>query len=271
MLQKARAGTAIAVNRGRRAAATVAATGDDLLGDRAMPRRFRPIAFRVPALLSPIAALALAGCLFGGSDAPRGAPPHRPRVPESPGFRPLTTRETQQCYTDLTRNAAVFEPVPDRDFGNGCTMQASVRLLDIGIPVTGLKAMRCPLARAFTGWVHYAVAPAARQILGSDVVRIESYGTFVCRAIVGGGAATAGKLSEHAAANAVDVSAFVLKDGRRVRILDDWRSPDPAVREFLTVIHRSACKRFQTVLSPDYNAAHRDHLHLDMGRGPFCR
>jgi hypothetical protein len=25
------------------------------------------------------------------------------------------------------------------------------------------------------------------------------------------------------------------------------------------------------VLSPDYNADHRDHFHFDMGRGPFCR
>jgi hypothetical protein len=43
------------------------------------------------------------------------------------------------------------------------------------------------------------------------------------------------------------------------------------VREFFAVIHNSACKRFKTVLSPDYNAAHYNHLHLDMGKRTVLR
>ena len=31
------------------------------------------------------------------------------------------------------------------------------------------------------------------------------------------------------------------------------------------------CRFFDGVLSPDYNAAHRDHLHLDRGPWWFCR
>ena len=149
-------------------------------------------------------------------------------------------------------------------------MLGAVQLIDIGVPVTNLKGMRCGLARTFIAWTRHAVAPAARQILGSDLVRVESFGTYACRNVVG--SATAGsKLSGHAIANAVDISAFVLADGRRVTVLNGWRSNDPGEREFLQVIHNSACKRFGTVLGPDYNAAHANHLHLEDDRARFCR
>jgi hypothetical protein len=63
----------------------------------------------------------------------------------------------------------------------------------------------------------------------------------------------------------------VLKDGRRITMLNDWNSSDPQVRQFLQTVRASACKRFGTVLSPDYNAAHRNHFHLEDDRAGFCR
>ncbi|WP_428027446.1 extensin family protein, partial [Altererythrobacter sp.] len=42
-------------------------------------------------------------------------------------------------------------------------------------------------------------------------------------------------------------------------------------RRFLRIVHRSACKRFGTVLGPNYNADHHDHFHLEQGDGSFCR
>ncbi len=227
----------------------------------------RPPAFPVAALL---ATTLLGGCLFGGRDAPRQSTPIHERRSGPVTLNGPTPRDTQQCFTDLSRAQVRYSPLPDRDFGSGCIVTGAVQLLDIGVPVSGLKSMRCPLARTFTGWVRYGVAPAAREILGSDLVRVESFGTYSCRGIIGNGAASARKMSEHGLGNAVDISAFVLRDGRRITILGGWRSPDPEVREFLSVVHQSACKRFRTVLSPNYNAAHQNHLHLDMGRGPFC-
>ncbi|MFZ5748887.1 MAG: extensin family protein [Pseudomonadota bacterium] len=217
-----------------------------------------------------VAPVLLSGCIFGGGGNDRAAPPIRPRADGPVTLNQPTSRETQQCFAELSREQVRFSPLPDRDFGGGCLVIGAVQLLDIGIPVTGLKSMRCPLARTFTAWVRNGVAPAAREILGSDVVRVESFGTYACRGIVGNGAEAARKISQHALANAVDVSGFVLADGRRITVAGGWNSPDPAVRDFLQVIRSSACKRFQTVLSPDYNAAHHDHLHLDMGKGPFC-
>ena len=55
---------------------------------------------------------------------------------------------------------------------------------------------------------------------------------------------------------------FVLEDGRRISVLDDWHGGTAAEREFLRVVHQSACKRFGTVLGPDYNAAHENHFHV---------
>ncbi|MDQ2879548.1 MAG: extensin family protein [Pseudomonadota bacterium] len=216
-------------------------------------------------LLIPSLALVLAGC--GVRD--RRPPPRR--AGSHPVTLPLpTSRETQACFADLSREGVRFSPLPDRDYGRGCQVVGAVQLIDIGVPVTNLTAMRCGLADLFTAWTRNAVAPAAHQILGSDLVRVESMGTYACRNVVGN-AAYSSRLSGHAIANAVDVSGFVLADGRRITIEKDWRSTDPAVRDFLQTIHTSACKRFGTVLSPDYNAAHYNHLHLEADQAHFCR
>ena len=222
-------------------------------------------------LITALFPLLLAGCMFGGDDDYRPAPqPIQPRASGPVTLIGPTPPETQQCFTDLMREDVRYSALPDRDYGGGCVVQGAVQLLDIGVPVTNLKGMRCGLARTFVGWVRNGVAPAAYQILGSELVRIESFGTYQCRGIVGNGAEAAKKVSEHGLGNAVDISAFVLRDGRRITVEEGWRSSDPDVRRFLETIHKSACKRFRTVLSPDYNAAHHNHLHLDMGRGPFC-
>jgi hypothetical protein len=116
------------------------------------------------------------------------------------------------------------------------------------------------------GWARFGVDRAARQILGSPLARIETMGSYSCRNVAG-----SARRSAHASAEAIDVAAFVLADGRRISVLDDWRGGSSEEREFLKVVHTSACKRFGTVLGPDYNAAHRDHLHLEKGDGSFCR
>ena len=205
--------------------------------------------------LGPVALLLLAAC--GRNEAPRGAraEPQRP-----------SARETAQCLADLAREGVAFRTLPDKAYGPGCGVHGAVQLTDIGVPVTGITAMRCGNARAFAAWVRNGVAPAAYQTLGSELARVEGMGTYVCRDVAG-----SGRRSGHAIANATDVGGFVLKDGRRVTVLRDWRSENPATREFLQTIRRSACRRFGTVLSPDYNAAHADHLHLEDDRKSFCR
>ena len=211
--------------------------------------------------------MTLAGC--GGDLVPRGKVARASKPVRAPA---RTTRpsqpalETRQCFAKLQSQAVSFTPLPDRNFGGGCNAINSVKLLDIGVPATGLGAMTCNLAANFAAWARYGVQPAARVVFGAEIEKIETFGTYNCRPIAG-----SGKLSEHAHSNAIDVSAFVLSDGRRITVQQGWRG-DKQTRQFLSLIHASACKRFKTVLSPDYNAAHHDHFHFDMGgRGGFCR
>lgn len=215
-------------------------------------------------LFAGLIALAVTAC----SAVPEQRAPQRPRNSQPVTLTGPPTRETQACFTDLSTQNVRFSPLPDRDFGGGCMLSGTVQLIDYGVPTTNLKATACPLTRIFVAWVRNGLVPAGREILGSEVVKVETMGSYACRNTIGTAQA---RLSEHATGNAIDVSGVVLADGRRITIQRDWASSDPAVREFLQVIRRSACRRFRTVLSPDYNAAHHDHLHLDLGGRPLCR
>ncbi len=206
--------------------------------------------------------LTLAAC--GRADRPTAPTTTRPNLSVP------SNRETAQCLADLRELHVSFQVLPDRETGPGCGLAGTVKLVDIGVPVANLTAVRCSEARAFIGWTRNAVAPAAYQMLGSELARVDSMGSYACRNVVG---STRGPVrrSGHAIANAIDIGGFVLKDGRRITVLNDWNSADPRVRQFLQTIRASACKRFGTVLSPDYNAAHRNHLHLEDDHANFCR
>jgi hypothetical protein len=117
----------------------------------------------------------------------------------------------------------------------------------------------CPVAAALSLWEWEVIQPAAQKHFGAQVVRIEHLGSYSCRRIYG---RSAGDWSEHATADAVDIAAFRLSDGRRISVLADWNEGAEKAA-FLREVRTGACRLFSTVLSPDYNAAHRDHLHLD--------
>lgn len=128
----------------------------------------------------------------------------------------------------------------------------------------------CALAAALELWLRRGVRPAAEELLGSPLARIEHLGAYSCRRLYG---RAEGRWSQHATGNAIDIAAFVLEDGRRVSVLGDWNGDDEE-RAFLRRVRDEGCKVFGTVLSPDYNAAHRDHFHFDQqarGWGGLCR
>jgi len=71
-----------------------------------------------------------------------------------------------------------------------------------------------------------------------------------------------GPFSEHATADAFDILGFRLANGRRISVFEDWSGDGPDAA-FLHDVRDGACRLFSTVLSPDYNAAHANHLHFD--------
>lgn len=101
--------------------------------------------------------------------------------------------------------------------------------------------------------------PAAQRHFGKRVTIIDHAGSYSCRRLYG---RSEGAFSEHATADALDIIGFQLADGTRVRVVRDWRSTGPQ-GQFLRDVRDGSCRLFATILSPDYNAAHGDHLHLD--------
>ncbi|RNJ63516.1 MAG: extensin [Porphyrobacter sp. IPPAS B-1204] len=228
------------------------------------------------------AALAVAGCgsiVPGGSggtapgQASSGArAPARPAVPVASAPQSYAPRpDDARCLADLGATGARFDPLPDTYAAPGCNKLGTVQLMALAgdrapLSVSNMGPVRCSVAKAFGDWARFGVDRAARQLLRSPVVRIETMGSYACRNVAG-----TERRSAHARAEAIDVSAFVLADGRRIVLKRDWHGGDAATREFLRVVHKSACKRFGTVLGPEYNAAHEDHFHLEGTGAKFCR
>jgi hypothetical protein len=122
--------------------------------------------------------------------------------------------------------------------------------------------VRCPMVHALEYWTEHVVLPAARRHLQADVVGIRVAGSYSCRPMNGVSGAL---LSEHGHANAVDISGFVLADGRVVSVRTGWDGAS-AERGFLRTVHDGSCRVFTTVLSPGYDSLHEDHFHLDLAR-----
>ncbi|MEM8726577.1 MAG: extensin family protein [Pseudomonadota bacterium] len=238
-----------------------------------MTRR-RPLAI----LSLATAALALSGCgsliptgsgsaSQSATTAPASAPPRIASAPRSYMPRELES----SCIADLDAAGARFDPLPDTYAAPGCNKLGTVQLLALSgdasqFGVSNIGPVRCQTAKTFSAWARFGVDRAARQILGSPLARIETMGSYACRNVAG-----SSRRSAHARAEAIDVSGFVLEDGRRINLKADWNGGTPAEREFLRVVHKSACKRFGTVLGPTYNAAHEDHFHLETSSAKFCR
>jgi hypothetical protein len=122
--------------------------------------------------------------------------------------------------------------------------------------------LRCPMVPALDQWVERVVIPAARYHLGAPVVELKVAASYSCRPMNNVDGA---RLSEHGHANAVDISAFTLADGRVVTVAAGWWGAFRQ-RSFLRAVHRGACSTFTTVLGPSYDRNHRDHFHLDLAR-----
>ena len=170
------------------------------------------------------------------------------------------------CRAVLRQGGLEFAEVTPQQAGF-CALHDALRIESGQAPLFPADApMTCKEALAVSLWERQVVQPAAFDELGQAVVRIDHFGSYACRRQYG---KQAGPVSEHATANALDVSAFQLADGTQISVARDWKDAGPRGR-FLRRVRDGGCKVFLTTLSPDYNAEHHDHLHLDMGGWPKC-
>ncbi len=198
-------------------------------------------------------------------------------MPVRPGLAQSNTASVmsaEACRQQLDARGLTFSfalPVVEGE----CAIPLPVRLrsLAIGdksIAFSQAPVLDCRLAERLADWIGNVVEPLARHHLGSGLAAIESGPGYVCRKR--NNQAT-GKISEHAKGNALDLAAFALADGRRLAVRPADQ-PAPAVTGFLAAVRTTACGYFLTVLGPGSDAAHAEHLHVDLGpstRSPYYR
>jgi hypothetical protein len=261
------------------------------LGIGALDRRLAAMVTAAVLVLCTVAAPALARevrlapplDLFGkkppklrGSLRHAAIPLPRPRPAEAPKAEPdkeaaekpgTATKaeppapQLSACRLALTEEIAIAPSIPDIKGPGGCGGEDLVRLEAIvlpdkrKVPVKPAAILRCKMATAIADWIRTDIVPIAAG-LGSQLSDLDNFDSFECR---GRNRVAGAQLSEHGRANALDVRAFKLANGRSIFLTD--RTVAREVRE--SVLH-SACARFSTVLGPGSDWYHEDHIHLDI-------
>jgi hypothetical protein len=189
-------------------------------------------------------------------------PPGRSGKPtEQAAPAPEPSPEPSACRLALTDAIAIAPSIPDIHGAGGCGGEDLVRLEAIVLPdkrQVSLKPaaiLRCAMATALADWIRTDIAPLAAS-LGSAISDLDNFDSFECR---GRNRVVGARLSEHGRANALDVRALKLANGRSISLTD--RMVPRELRE--TVLH-SVCARFSTVLGPGSDGYHEDHIHLDL-------
>jgi hypothetical protein len=184
-----------------------------------------------------------------------------PATPAAPTPTPTAEPQVSACRQALTEEIAIAPSIPAMHGPGGCGGDDLVRLEAIVLPdkhrvaVTPPATLRCSMASSIADWVRSDIAPLTQK-LGSEITSLDNVDSYDCR---GRNGIKGAPLSEHGKANALDVQAFKLADGRSIGLTD--RGEPRTFRE--DVLH-SACTRFMTVLGPDSDWYHEEHIHLDL-------
>ncbi|MEE1658283.1 extensin family protein [Microvirga sp. CF3062] len=202
------------------------------------------------------------------SDAPapplavQSEPPQR-----APQDGAQTVTEPDPCLAQLKAAGFDIEVAEQPSTTNElCRIDVPVRLKAVPVwsrPGTMVRLsaqpiLACRFADRFGYWVGDLVAPLVAGSLNTELKSIQTGPGFECRNR--NGAAT-GKLSAHAEGLAIDIAAFELANGSTLRVKPDGDTPpNPAFASLRT----AACGWFTTILGPGSDAAHADHLHVDM-------
>lgn len=143
-----------------------------------------------------------------------------------------------------------------------CNVEEPVRVTSVdGLTLSPPATITCQTATALKKWVKGAVKPTfgRRQIVGLTVAA-----SYSCRPRNN---VRGAKISEHGSGHAIDISGFVLKNGKEVTVRQNYSGK-------IRKVHKAACGTFGTTLGPGSDGYHEDHLHLDTAsyrNGPYCR
>ena len=176
-------------------------------------------------------------------------------------------RDDEACLARL-RAADVRFDIPTMPVASkaACTIEVPVRLKSVAGQERGITEVHLPeepvvsclFAERLTAWLGNLVAPLIAGRMSTDLRAVRTGPGYECRNRNG---ATNGKLSAHAEGKAIDISGFELSSGKFIPIKPDG---DETMRNVVDTVRTAACGWFTTVLGPGADAAHTDHLHIDM-------
>jgi len=193
-------------------------------------------------------------------------------VKPSPQWTNAAAVDGDRCVAALKASGAKFTAHPAMKQPNkqGCGMPRGVTVTKgpTGIVYSPALEIDCSFASELPK-VEAILQEEAKAALGSEIKKIETLGSYACRASKGplttayGGK---GILSEHAFGLAFDLKTLTTKKGDVVTVSKDWGKATKK-GDFLAPLRRRLLDETEIthVITPDYNAAHRDHLHIDRG------
>ena len=169
------------------------------------------------------------------------------------------------CAAALGQTGLSSILLPKTDESRSCHLADTVMLSHFSTAAVKPEQTRCNIAARLYVWERFIVQPAALVHFGQRVKEITHFGSYNCRTIH-----NSSHMSEHATANAFDISGFVLKNGKAITVKRNWAAGGEE-QAFLHDVRNGLCQFFNLTLSPDYNSDHVDHFHVDMGWVRDCR
>lgn len=200
---------------------------------------------------------------------PKAAPEPTPEPPAEEAA--VDDRIYQTACPAVISGAVVAKMLPPLAEGV-CMAQSPLEVTALNlngktVELTSPIQTNCEMATALVDWVG-DVDAYAKAALDSELAALQTGTSYMCRARVGGAEQFT---SEHGFANAIDVVGFTLADGRSIVVKENWLPATTPEAKLLRQSHGAACGKFTTVLGPEANADHEDHLHVDLGcHGQTC-
>lgn len=236
-------------------------------------------------VLIPILALVATACAGSPTPQPRPAPyadapgsihaPNRSPAPSPRGVAPTVLNVPGLRKPGAAAEGSVCgdprllgRQISEIDGAGACGVAEPVRVTSVaGIRLKAAVRVNCETAKAFANWTENVAIPSA-EVMGASLTQMRPVASYACRSR---NSQEGARLSEHAKGNAIDIADFTFSDGRNVSVLKGWRGEGST---YLRRVWKGACGPFGTVLGPDSDRFHQDHLHFDTAKhrgGPHCR
>jgi hypothetical protein len=187
----------------------------------------------------------------------------------------------EDCATRLAKTGIAVERAapPAKPSDAACMIVEPVVLVSVADAALKERRIRfpdhptlsCAMAERFARFTSDIAAPLALGITGKELIAVSTGPGFECRPR---NRQPGAKTSSHGQGNAVDTMAVEVVGGRKLSV----EKPDgPETIRFMAAYRAAACGIFSTVLGPGSDAAHANHIHVDIeqrgrdGRSKFCQ